>query len=133
MGYYNKYGRAEVNSDHPRAFAVCDRCGIWSNLYKLRWQMQWNATQLYNQRILVCDSCYDTPQEQLRAVILPPDPPPLTNIRPEFFRADEVDFMQTQDKQNILTQDAVPIVGDKASENFSETPPQVPPVPPPDE
>lgn len=34
-------------------------------------------------RILVCQSCYDKPQEQLRTVILPPDPVPIMNPRPE--------------------------------------------------
>lgn len=40
----------------------------------LKWQFQWAGARLINQRILVCQTCYDTPQEQLRTIILPPDP-----------------------------------------------------------
>jgi len=32
---------------------------------------------------LVCKSCLDVPQEQLRTIILPPDPVPISNPRPE--------------------------------------------------
>lgn len=119
MGYYNRYGKAEVNPDAPRAFGVCDRCGFWDNLHKLKWQMQWNATMLFNTRFLVCDDCYDKPQEQLRTVILPPDPVPVANPRVEAFQQDEVNYLVTQDQTTkIITNDDVPIVTDNASENF---------------
>jgi hypothetical protein len=52
--------------------------------------MAWGGTHLYNQRLLVCyDKCYDTPQEQLRTIILPPDPPPILNARPPNFAVEE--------------------------------------------
>lgn len=76
-------GRAEVNSNRPRALGVCDRCYKRYNHDVLRWQFQWVATKLQNLHLLVCPSCMDEPQEQLRTIILPPDPVPILNARPE--------------------------------------------------
>lgn len=44
---------------------------------------------LVNTQLLVCEPCLDTPQRQLGAVILPPDPPGLLNARPEPYPYDE--------------------------------------------
>jgi hypothetical protein len=84
MRPHGKYAR--VNPQDPTAFAVCDRCGFWRNRTDLIWQDQWAGTHLYNIQILVCrERCYDVPQEQLRTIILPPDPPPVLNARvPDF-------------------------------------------------
>jgi hypothetical protein len=40
-----------------------------------------------NIRLLVCHDCYDTPQQQLRAIVLPADPVPVDNPRIENFGA----------------------------------------------
>jgi hypothetical protein len=37
----------------------------------------------------VCDRCLDTPQQQLRAIIVTADPLPIINARPEQFAPDE--------------------------------------------
>lgn len=76
-------GKAVVNANWPRAFAVCDRCYMRYNHDQLQWQYQWVATKLQNIRRLVCPSCLDRPQEQLRTIVLPPDPVPILNARPE--------------------------------------------------
>ena len=88
-------GRASVNSGSPEAFAQCDRCGFWYNRSELQWQYQWSATHIYSLGILVCDHCYDTPFEQLRTIILPPDPPPVINARPPNFTYEEAGPVQT--------------------------------------
>lgn len=79
-----KYAR--VNADDPEGWAQCDRCGFWRNRSDLVWQFEWAGMQLYSNQTLVCfDRCYDIPQEQLRTIILPPDPPPIVNARvPDF-------------------------------------------------
>lgn len=82
--------RAETNPSSPRAWATCDRCGFVTNHYKLQWQHDWAGTQLINKGILVCDSCLDVPQRQLGTIILPPDPVPIMNARPEPYLIDEV-------------------------------------------
>jgi hypothetical protein len=92
---YRWHGRAEVNPDWPRAWAICDRCGFNWNLYKLSWQYQFEGFQLVNLRILVCPDCIDKPAEFLRALVLPADPPPLLNQRPEPYTIDEQGPTQT--------------------------------------
>lgn len=89
MAYASKVGRAKVSSSNPMALAVCDRCGIWHNFVDLSWQFDWRGPMLQNLRLLVCRRCKDIPQEQLRSIVLPPDPQPIINARPEFFQNDE--------------------------------------------
>jgi hypothetical protein len=83
-----KYAR--VSTTDPSAFAVCDRCGFWRNKEDLTFQAEWAGMSLYSKGILVCfDRCYDKPDEQLRTVILPPDPPPIVNARVPNFDYEE--------------------------------------------
>jgi len=89
MAYASRAGRAHASITRPRAFAVCDRCGIWYNHNKLRWQFDFAGVGLVNKRLLVCGLCLDTPQHQLRAIILPADPIPILNPRLEMYRDDE--------------------------------------------
>ena len=72
--------------------------------------MQWSGSQLQNLRLLVCDTCLDVPQQQLRSIVLPPDPLPVFNPRPENFAADNNDYRTTQDGQTRVTQDDQPRV-----------------------
>ena len=89
MAYGSISGRARTSASNPRAFAVCDRCGIWENHENLRWQFDWRGASLMNIRLLVCRTCYDTPQNQLRAIIVPADPVPIANPRVESYVANE--------------------------------------------
>lgn len=81
---HGKY--TQVNPQNPESFAVCDRCGFWRNRTDLVWQIEWSGARIYNRQLLVCsDRCFDAPTEQLRTIILPPDPPPVVNARvPDF-------------------------------------------------
>ena len=89
MGYASRAGRARVSSRSPQAQAVCDRCSLWYNHVDLRWQFDWAGASLINKRMLVCTPCYDVPQNQLRAIVLPADPMPIVNARVEPFFSDE--------------------------------------------
>lgn len=91
------HGRASVDPSSPKAFATCDRCGFWFNHVDLRWQWDYRGFGLANLKILVCENCEDTPQEQLRAIVLQPDPPPIMNARVEPFDVDETDYRVTMD------------------------------------
>lgn len=95
MGYASISGQAVTNPDSPRAFAVCDRCARWFNHQDLRWQYDYRGRTLQNLRILVCDSCMDLPNEQLKPRIIPPDPVPIANARLEPFCYDEEDQRYT--------------------------------------
>lgn len=89
MSYASGRGHAVVNPNNPEAFAVCDRCGHWYPHAQLSWQHEYAGPKLVNLRLLVCPRCLDKPAEFLRSIILPPDPLPVKNPRPEFFSADE--------------------------------------------
>lgn len=101
-----QHGRASVSAIYPRAWAVCDRCGFLYNHVDLAWQYQWRGTKLQNIRELVCPECLDNPQEQLRTIILPIDPVPIMNARPENYVNDDnpmsaVGFSPNQTSQTI--------------------------------
>jgi hypothetical protein len=87
--------RAHVNPTNPEAFAQCDRCGFWYNRSQLLWQYEWSGTDLINTGKLVCRAiCLDVPQEQLRTILLPPDPPSILNARPPNFTYQEAGPVQ---------------------------------------
>ena len=76
-----------VDPSNPAAAAQCDRCGRWFNLNSLKFQTEWAGQRLYNTGALVCTQggCLDVPQEQLRTILIPPDPLPVLNARvPDF-------------------------------------------------
>jgi hypothetical protein len=58
-------------------------------LEALRFQFQYAGVGLVNLQQLVCRQCLDVPQPQLTATILPPDPEPVFNARPEYYSVDE--------------------------------------------
>ncbi len=89
MGVFPSHanGKARVDTRNPSAYAICDRCGIRHNRSDLRWQMEWAGSQLQNLRLLVCQTCYDIPNEQQRVYVPPPDPVPVRDPRPETLSA----------------------------------------------
>jgi hypothetical protein len=109
MGYASRSGRARTSAKNPQAFAICDRCAIWYNHVNLRWQYDWAGASLVNKRILVCNTCYDEPQQQLRAIIIPADPMPIINPRVEPYAWDEVDRRQVSGNNTVNTQTGIPV------------------------
>lgn len=95
MGYASLSGRARTSARSPQAHAICDRCGYRWNFVDLQWQFDWTGAQLQNLRVLVCRRCLDTPQEQNRAIVLPQDPVPIINARPEYFADYSTDLFPT--------------------------------------
>jgi len=91
MGYASRSGRARTSSRNPQAHAICDRCGFRYNHVDLRWQFDWRGASMQNIRMLVCSQCYDTPQSQLRAIVVPADPTPINNSRIQNFVAASTD------------------------------------------
>lgn len=96
---------AETDPDNPRAWGTDDRSGFVHNLGDLKWQMQWGGNELINTRVLVGPDYLDGPQQQLRTLVLPADPAPLFNARPENYVVDETDWLTTQDGDIVETQD----------------------------
>lgn len=91
MGYATKLGRARISARNPQAAAVCDRCGVIHNHVDLRFQFDFAGTGIINKRLLVCKTCNDEPQNQLRAIVLPADPIPVVNPRVFNFEAQRTD------------------------------------------
>jgi hypothetical protein len=74
--------RAYADMRKPEPWGTCDRCGFRYMHKNLRWQFDWRGNQLQNLRILVDHRCEDVPQEQLRPIIIGPDPYPVQDPRP---------------------------------------------------
>ncbi len=81
--------RARTDPSAPEAWASSDRSGFVGNHRNLRWQYEWAGLKLVNTRVLVWDDEYDEPNRQLGSIILPPDPLPIFNARPENYAIDE--------------------------------------------
>lgn len=80
----------------PNALAVCDRCSFTYNHSDLSWDYQWSGVKLQNLRLLVCKTCLDTPQTQLKTIVIPPDPLPVLNPRPEQYAVTVPSFVATE-------------------------------------
>lgn len=89
MGSTSRSGRATINPAAPEALGICDGCGFLFNLRALRWQYEWCGTNLQNLHYRKCSTCLDVPNEQLRTIILPPDPRPVSDPRTEPFSVDQ--------------------------------------------
>lgn len=105
------HGRASVSSRNPRAFAICDRCGFLYNHDRLQWQYQWAGASIYNTRKLVCPTCLDVPQEQLRAIVVPADPVPIQNPRVQDYVTAGANFRTTSGQNTVDPTTGLPIPG----------------------
>ncbi len=77
------HGNARADRRNPRAWGVCDKCGFLYNKRDLQFQYIWAGPRTDNTNMLVCNTCLDDLQEQLRVIVLPADPNPVSNPRPE--------------------------------------------------
>ena len=93
MAYASRSGRARTNANAPEAFGVCARCGIWYNRDSLQNQMEWRGSTIMPLYIFVCRDCYDVPQTQLRAIVIPADPVPIKFPLVEPYTYDSSDTM----------------------------------------
>jgi hypothetical protein len=89
MPYANQSGHARTNPRAPQAFAVCDDCGAWYNRVNLYVQREWYGDNLADTGYRVCRRCLSKPQPQLKPVILPQDPIPIIDSRPERYQAQQ--------------------------------------------
>jgi len=110
MAYASIAGRARTSSRNPQAHAICDRCGMRYNHVDLQWQMDWAGATVVNKRLLVCRHCLDAMQAQLRSLVLPADPPPVLNPRPETYAllTTDVRVVETSQGVSVVTGLAVP-------------------------
>jgi len=111
MGYASKLGRAKINSRSPQAAGRCDGCGFIFSRSALRPQLQWAGNKLINLKQLVCRRCNDIPQTQLRAIVLPADPMPVLNPRPENYIWASTDYRATSGQNTVDPLTNIPIPG----------------------
>lgn len=104
------HGRARVSSRNPRAFAICDKCGFLYNHVNLRWQYDWRGASLQNLRLLVCDTCLDVPQQQLRAIVVPADPVPILNPRIQDYPTAETNTRATSGQNTVNARTNIPVI-----------------------
>jgi hypothetical protein len=78
----------------------------------LRWQFDYAGAGLINRRILVCDTCEDVPQSQLRNIILPADPVPIMNPRIQDYQSASVDSRATSGQNTTDFWTGIPVPGD---------------------
>jgi hypothetical protein len=72
--------------------------------------MDWAGASLINKRILVCHSCNDVPQQQLRAIVVPADPVPIQNPRTQDYVTAEQNTRTTQGN-TVNSQTGIPVPG----------------------
>lgn len=79
-----KYVR--IDPRNPEALAMCDYSNLPCMHKDLVRQMEWRGMGLVWTGALVNKRFADIPNEQGRTPILPPDPIPVANPRPQFFQ-----------------------------------------------
>jgi len=82
----NRKRRAKpvIDFKDPRALAICDGCGFLVNHDHLREKVQYRGGSVpVGTGLYVCASCDDVPQPYFKLQILPPDPVPVMNPRPD--------------------------------------------------
>lgn len=95
MGSFAPKGHARLDPRSPKAFAICDQCGFLYNHSDLKWEVQWTGNQINRTGFLVCPTCWDVPNPQLKAKVLPADPVPILNPRKEAAAPSADDVSQT--------------------------------------
>lgn len=103
-GNWNPTGRARVSARSPRAIGVCDRCGTWYNHNQLRQQVIVAGTGFQTIPLLVCYRCYDIPNLNLLTILIPPDPIPIYNPRPEQYDVEVPSFLMVENRSTLLTE-----------------------------
>ena len=93
---------------HQGPWVTCSRCGwIWSGV-SMRFQFDYMGGSIpQSTGLLVCPRCEDEWDTQRKLLILPPDPAPFRNTRPENYMADESG--PTQALAAVLNSDEVEI------------------------
>lgn len=109
-GPWHPTGRARVSARSPEAHSVCDSCGFRYLRKQLRPRQQWAGLKLQTFNSLVCKRCWDIPQIQLRTIIIPPDPVPVRNPRPEQFTVEVPSYMSTEGGDHFVTEGGINIV-----------------------
>jgi hypothetical protein len=72
-----------VDQRRPSAQSICDRCGFAYQRSALAHQHEFAGAKLQNLKVLVCPTCMDQPNPNLRVYAPGADPLPIPDPRPE--------------------------------------------------
>jgi len=81
---------------------------MWYNLDDLRSQKQYAGVGVIDLHILCCNRCLDELQPQLTATILPIDPEPIMDARPEYYSVDEHGPVQNLEAEIFYSGSSIP-------------------------
>lgn len=96
-------------------WTTCDVCGFLDNLSRMQFQYDFKGGSTpQNTGFLKCKRCLDGLRWQAKLLIIPPDPPPIMNTRPENYVVDETNWLTTGDDNDgdIITTGATDGTGD---------------------
>lgn len=104
MGWWGAPKHMTPSGQPFDALTICDRCQFAYAHSAMSFQYQWAGFALMNTRLLVCETCLDVPNIQQAAIIIPPDPTPVTDPRPPSYLQNSYDTRVTQDDEQRITQ-----------------------------
>lgn len=106
---------------HDGPWTTCDRCGFISSHSRMQFQYDFMGGSVpQNLGLLVCSRCLDDLNWQQKLLILPPDPRPIANTRPEPYVVDETSWMTTQDGDVITAEDGETFITPIPNPNSTE-------------
>ncbi len=98
--------RRATTNPHDGPWTTCDRCGFVTSMNKMQFQYDFvGGATPQNLGFLVCPTCLDGLSFQNMLLILPPDPAPIFNTRPEPYAVDETNWLTSHDGDILSTQD----------------------------
>ena len=88
--------RRTTTDPHAGPWTTCDRCSFVVSMNRMQFQYDYmGGSSPQNLGLLVCEKCLDDLSFQQKLLILPPDPQPIFNTRPENYVVDETNWLTT--------------------------------------
>src|SRR5262245_30891965 len=86
-------------------WTTCSTCGLLWNMCDMSFQFDFMGGAVpQNTNIFRCPKCLDQINWQRSLLIIPPDPPPIANTRPELYSVDETNWLVTQEGGILTTE-----------------------------
>jgi hypothetical protein len=104
MSYRGKPKYASRDA-HAGPWTMCSTCGFNWSQSDMEFQYDFMGGSVpQNTGWLRCPRCITPLTYQRKMIILPPDPPPFQNTRPEPYAIDETDWLTTEDGNILITE-----------------------------
>jgi hypothetical protein len=110
VAFSYQHGHVRISARRPLGFRCCDRCGFNYSRDDLTWQYEWNGSSLTNLRLLVCETCRDRPNPQLRTYVPGADPIPFFNPRVDLDLGWPMETNPIYDTRGVIIRDTAGVV-----------------------